>query len=107
MLPQKRKRDNRVRCPGHLAWIRQHACSVGGCNKEPIVAAHARNGTDGGASLKPGDNWTISLCDEHHRHQHAIGEESFRRLTGVDMKALAEEFWRKSPHRLTYERKRK
>jgi len=50
-------------------------------------------------SLKPGDNWVISLCSHHHAAQHNLGESGFGFEYGISMKALAEEFWAKSPHR--------
>jgi hypothetical protein len=48
--------------------------------------------------MKPGDNWVISLCHSHHRAQHDIGEPEFERRMKINMKALAEEFWRLSPY---------
>lgn len=51
--------------------------------------------------VKPSDRWTISLCggpDGHHAEQHRIGEPSFEKKYAINMKALAEEFARKSPH---------
>lgn len=49
--------------------------------------------------MKPSDIFTISLCADHHREQHAIGEKQFERAHGIDMKALAAEFFRRSPHK--------
>lgn len=87
------------RSPAHRKWVRDHACCVPGCNGRPIECAHVRSGTDGGMGMKPSDIFTISLCADHHREQHAIGEKQFEREHGIDMKALAAEFFRKSPHR--------
>lgn len=64
----------------------------------PIEVAHVRTGTGGGMGVKPSDRWTISLCRDHHSEQHRVGERSFEKATGVDMKKLAEEFARNSPH---------
>jgi len=58
-----------------------------------------RTGTDGGTGMKPGDQWTISLCAAHHKQQHQIGEREFEQSHGIDMKALAVEFIIKSPAR--------
>ena len=102
MLPPRLKKarpSKRVRCPAHLAWVRGFACSVPGCAGVPIEAAHVRTGTDGGTGMKPGDQWVISLCRFHHTIQHAHGEERFELAFGIDMKALAQEFAQKSPHR--------
>lgn len=49
--------------------------------------------------MKPSDRWCISLCSTCHRQQHAMGEPLFEQAHGINMKALAEEFFRKSPHR--------
>lgn len=104
MLPPKRRsksgRENDGRrCPAHVRFVRSHACSVKGCQQGPIEAAHVRRGTGGGMALKPSDRWTLSLCQAHHRLQHEAGEESFEQITGLDMRAMAEEFTRRSPHR--------
>lgn len=64
-----------------------------------IECAHVRGGTDGGMSMKPSDRWTISLCRDCHAEQHQIGEIAFAFKHGINMIALAEEFFRRSPHR--------
>jgi hypothetical protein len=58
-----------------------------------------RRGTDGGMGIKPSDKWCISLCRDCHSQQHRQGEETFEKTHGIDMKALAQEFFRQSPHR--------
>ena len=92
-------RQKRIRSDAHLKWVRSHRCCVPGCTNVPIQAAHVRTGTDGGTGMKPGDNWTISLCQTHHDQQHNVGEAAFEKTYGIDMKALAKEFARRSPHR--------
>jgi hypothetical protein len=64
----------------------------------PIECAHVRTRTNGGLSLKPSDRWVISLCAGHHQEQHAIGERAFECRYGLDLRAIAEEFTRRSPH---------
>lgn len=54
--------------------------------------------------MKPGDMWVISLCSAHHKQQHAVGERAFEEAHGIDMKALAQEFAAKSPHRMKLRR---
>lgn len=103
MLPQRiprksDKADKGRRSPAHRAWVRGHACSACG-SMSGIECAHVREGTDGGVGMKPSDRWTISLCAECHRKQHQLGEGTFSRLHGIDMKALAQEFYKRSPHR--------
>jgi len=108
-LPRKIVREGkvglpkRVRSPGHLAWVRKHGCCVPDCNGMPIEAAHVRMGTNGGTGIKPDDRWVVSLCMAHHRKQHTLGESEFEKIYGLDMKALAAEFARKSPHRRKFQ----
>ena len=93
--------------PRHRAFIRRHACSVPGCENRTIECAHVRTGTDGGTSLKPHDRWTLPLCgpgfvngeavEGHHREQHRLGEASFEKKYGIDMKEIAKEFAKRSP----------
>lgn len=115
--PEKRpKKAKRVRSDAHLKWVRQHACCVPGCDRRPIEAAHVRsglpNGEQGGMSMKPGDDWTISLCGfngstpGHHQEQHQIGEAAFEKKYGIDMRELAKRFAEQSPHRAKLREKR-
>lgn len=92
------KAEKGRRSPAHRAWVRGFACSACG-STTAIECAHVRNGTDGGTGLKPTDIWCISLCRDCHSEQHQIGEPEFERRHSINMKALAEEFTRKSPHR--------
>ena len=105
LLPKKPRRSSRVRCPSHLKWVRKHRCVIAGCINIPSEAAHVRSGTDGSTGVKPSDKWAVSLCGPHHRQQHKWGELSFDRYYLTNLKALAEEFARKSPHRRKLEGK--
>lgn len=115
MIPRKRSRlrmnvrqSDVIRCPGHLIYVRSLVCAIkdralvgaGGmthiCSPR-IEAAHVRTGTDGGTGMKPGDNWTLPLCDDAHRQQHQIGEPAFERAYNIDMKKLATALWNISP----------
>jgi hypothetical protein len=107
--PRIRRKSDKAekgrRSPAHRAWVRLHACC--GCGSyTAIECAHVRNGTDGGTSMKPSDRWTISLCKDCHTRQHQIGEPAFEREIGKSLKALAEEFFRRSPHRRKLEEAR-
>jgi hypothetical protein len=107
MLPPRIKRDSGKkdvgkRSPAHRKWVRGHACC--GCGSvSAIECAHVRVGTDGGVGHKPSDRWTISLCRDCHSRQHQIGEPAFEREKGINMKALAEAFFKLSPHRFKLE----
>ena len=103
------RQETRIRCPAHLAWVRGFSCPV--CDERQVFqlartqAAHVRSGTDGGLSVKPGDNWAIPLCAIHHAEQHMDGENAFAARYGIDMKALAAQLWQRSPHRIKYEQR--
>jgi hypothetical protein len=107
-LPARRHRNSRRqesgrRFPGHRAWVRGHGCSVPGCTATDIECAHVRTGTDGATGIRPSDWWTISLCSAHHAEQHRIGEAAFEERYQIDLRALAEQFARASPHRQRWE----
>jgi hypothetical protein len=97
-LDRGQRRVDGRRCPGHRAWVRRHQCCVPGCAALEIECAHVRIGTDGGLAIKPSDRWAISLCHDHHREQHQIGETAFARRYEIDLYELALEFARRSPH---------
>jgi transcription elongation factor Elf1 len=92
------KAEKGRRSPAHRAWIRGFACSACG-STTAIECAHVRVGTDGGTGIKPSDKWCISLCKDCHAEQHILGEKSFEEYRGINMKALAETFFKNSPHR--------
>jgi len=96
---QQPKADAPIRCPSHLKWVRGHNCicveiDPTGCEGK-IEAAHVRRGTDGGVGSKPGDNFSIPLCSNHHREQHTIGEQSFEKRYRFSMLQVADRLWRK------------
>lgn len=103
LIKDRPTRVKTVRSPAHRKWVRNHACCIPGCNGRPIECAHVRSGTDGGTGLKPSDKFVISLCRDHHSEQHRIGEREFEKRHGIDMKALAREFAKASPHRAKLE----
>lgn len=84
--------------PRHRQWVRGFQCAVQNddCGGD-IECAHVRSGTNGGMGLKPGDEWCIPLCRDHHHEQHTIGEMAFEKLYGIDMKVLARGLARNSP----------
>jgi len=79
-----------VRDKDHLAFIRQLPCIW--CNAYEVIAAHIRKGTDGGTGLKPGDCWTVPLCNKDHAEQHRIGEPAFFGNMD-DVRQLARNLW--------------
>lgn len=116
MLPRRIKdrkpirQSDRIRCPGHLAFIRKHHCIVPGCNVAPTVAHHVKMGWLG-KGITPDDDRALALCNPHHTSGpdaiHRIGERQFEWLTGIDLLARAAEFAAKSdPLRRYLARKR-
>lgn len=106
MIPKPAKKADRgKRSPAHRKWVGNHECCACGATAR-IECAHVRVGTDGGMGQKPSDWWTISLCHDCHNEQHRTGERSFERKYKIDMKALAEEFFARSPHKHKMERPR-
>lgn len=89
------KRSIRWRSTAHLTFIRSHQCCVPGCDGRPIEAAHVRIGSGAGMGQKPDDFRAVSLCAEHHRRQHNIGEPAFWR--SQDVEALIDAFCKASP----------
>lgn len=49
--------------------------------------------------IKPSDRWGVSLCNHHHALQHHIGEQAFELKFQIELKAIAIEFFNRSPHR--------
>jgi hypothetical protein len=64
----------------------------------PIEVAHVNRASTRGMSQKSSDGLTVSLCREHHSESHR-GEKTFERKYGLNLWALAHEFYSKSPHR--------
>ena len=102
-LPARIRREprlgmpERIRCPAHLKWVREHGCCVAGCNGRPIHAHHVLLGNMA-RGMKPSDAKAISLCWMHHEEAHK-GEAHFQVMHSLNLLALADEFARLSPHR--------
>ena len=77
----------------------QYKACCGCGSSTAIECAHVRDGTDGGMGIKPSDRWTVSLCRDCHSRQHQIGEASFEKERGINLKVLAEAFYKASPHK--------
>lgn len=94
-LPKRQRRENRVRCPAHLNYVRSHRCCVPECFATPIEVAHVDIGRFS-MGMKQGDDKTISLCAGHHQHGpdavHRIGWAKFQEKFGIDALALAKKF---------------
>lgn len=51
-----------------------------------------------GMGQKSSDGQTVSLCRDHHSESHQ-GERTFEQRHGLSLMKLAEEFYRRSPHK--------
>ena len=112
----KRKRTNSRRAAkarivrGHGQWVRGHLCIVDNADCDGRIEAHHRKtGTDAdaehrsGGGLKSHDSELVALCQNHHTHRddsiHMLGsDERFEEAHGLNLKAIAEQFWQASPH---------
>ena len=64
----------------------------------PIEVAHVNRASTRGMGQKSSDAFTVSLCRDHHSESHR-GERTFEVKHGIRLLALAEEFYRRSPHK--------
>ena len=90
---------SRNRSPAHRTWVRSHHCCVPGCRDLPIECAHVRRASTAGIGIKSSDAFCLSLCRNHHSESHRIGEQTFEKRHGIELMALAREFYERSPHR--------
>ena len=103
-LPDRRKRPKMgIReplqkiWPRHRRWVKSHGCCVPGCTALRIDFAHLRSAANAGAGQRPHDGFGVSLCRRHHDEQHRRGADAFGKRYGIDLRALATEFARRSP----------
>ena len=96
MIRQPREHNEK-----HLKFIRQLPCVV--CqNNIQTEAAHVRfsclevGKRKVGIGEKPDDKWTVPLCVDHHRMQHAWGEKNFWEVTGKNPIEIAQQLWKHS-----------
>lgn len=104
MLPPRRKpkRSGIERAikrvwPRHRSFLRSHHCVVTGCMAEPIEVSHIRTAANAGTGLKPHDSSACPMCHGHHLEYHQDGHDTFEKRHGVNLKAMALEFTRRSP----------
>ena len=102
-LPARLKEDHfkpkaRLKSTAHRDWVRDHFCSVPGCQLMPIEVAHVNRASTRGVGKKSSDAFTLALCREHHSESHR-GDKTFEKKHGFMLLTKAEEFYRKSPFR--------
>lgn len=102
------KADSKLRIPAFLKWLRGRPCRLerhGGCNGS-IEACHVDYAGGKGMGLKVSDKWTIPMCSEHHRTQHAWGWRRFEANFKIDGLEDSKAYFEAWPGRLNYERTR-
>lgn len=67
----------------YLDHVWQYPCVI--CGRMPVEAHHVRYSFNSGTGIKPGDCWTIPLCQEHHRELHQIGMKSFQKKYDINI----------------------
>lgn len=106
--PKKKGKSGRQgevkRDANYLALIRRCPCLS--CDQDPAgVAAHVRMTRTGkpiaGTGMKPGDQWTLPLCDACHTSgpgaQHRVGEVMFWADLGLDPLVICQRLYSASP----------
>lgn len=89
-----RQRLFRAHDDPHLDFIRSLPCVCCGNNIQ-TEAAHLRSDNlefgkrSTGMQQKPSDMWTLPLCSQHHRDQHAGNEKNFWGNHGINPWVLA------------------
>ena len=85
----------RVRSKDHLRYVSSLPCLV--CGRSPSQAHHVRYAQPRGLGLKVGDQWTVPLCNRHHRSLHDSGvERDWWEQNGLNPIDNARKNWRSS-----------
>jgi Putative HNHc nuclease len=103
--------DTRV-SRAHSDFVRRHECVLYGnplseCDiVHPIQAAHFRSAANSGTGMKPGPEYLLPLCRNHHTEQHSIGQKAFEERYGISMRQKALAYATESPDRAVKARAR-
>lgn len=89
----------RPRSKTHLDFVRNHCCLVSGCYSESVQAHHVGDTATAAMSKKPGDQWTVPLCNLHHNGLHNFGRKTFEELHRLDLRKAARWLAKRSPCR--------
>lgn len=98
------RESDKVLSEGHKKWVRGHECLCAGRAGHICEGKmHAHHATTRGAG--GGDDVTVPLCAKAHDEGHVKGWKTFEAKYALNLLAIAAELWKKSPHRLIWERK--
>ena len=85
-------RPRRIRNQDHLKFVASLPCLV--CGRAPCHPHHIRFAQLRALGSKVGDQWTVPLCNTHHRAIHNVGdEEEWWSEHGIDPRTEAERLW--------------
>jgi hypothetical protein len=85
----------RLRDRDHVRYVAQQPCLV--CGRQPSDAHHLRFAQHTALSRKVSDEFTVPLCQGHHREIHRHGDEAaWWRNTRIDPTVTARALWLKT-----------
>ena len=87
-----RSEVQRLRDPGHLRYVAGLSCLV--CGRKPVHAHHLRFAQPKALGRKVSDEFTVPLCNLHHRELHTHGnEEGWWQEKKLSPLPIAQELW--------------
>jgi hypothetical protein len=87
-----RSEVQRLRDPGHLRYVAGLSCLV--CGRKPVHAHHLRFAQPKALGRKVSDEFTVPLCNLHHRELHSCrNEETWWEERKLSPLAVAQELW--------------
>jgi hypothetical protein len=90
-LPEPR----RIRDKDHVRFVAKQSCLI--CGRQPSDAHHLRFTQHRALGRKVSDEFTVPLCQIHHRAvQHSGDERAWWMETGIEPSKVARTLWKKS-----------
>jgi hypothetical protein len=87
-----RSEVQRLRDPGHLRYVAGLSCLV--CGRKPVHAHHLRFAQPKALGRKVSDEFTVPLCNLHHRELHTCSnEEAWWEEKKLSPLPIAQELW--------------
>lgn len=91
-LSKKRKEWARAYgSPERVRWVQGQWCVVPDCREWPTENAHTESG---GMGRKADADTIVPVCRHHHREMH-MGQKTFEKKYGLDLKELARQTQRR------------
>jgi hypothetical protein len=87
-----RSEVQRLRDPGHLRYVAGLSCLV--CGRKPVHAHHLRFAQPKALGRKVSDEFTVPLCNLHHRELHTCSnEQAWWEEKKLSPLPVAQELW--------------